>query len=306
MSYIIVPAVLALVAKIAVLVLSRKAKPASKLFLPIVILFAIHNLCEVLILWDFLRGVEGAMMVKTYYVLTVVGWSMIFLYAHNISSIKVKKPEVILIAAPLLLVSMIAFSGLIVSGSTVIEHSLTAVRGDFYWIWQMFCVTAVVATCLILWLGFRNSKDHFVEIQCVYAGFALAPLVLANFLILSLMAFGFNVNAVVIVPIATTLFVAILLASEYQHKLTDIRRYIPWSDERKTVQKIMEVFSDYSRDDIEYRQAVSEIERLLVMQKYDKSEGNASVTAGKMGMPRSSLYSIFNRLEIESRGDKKS
>ena len=81
--------------------------------------------------------------------------------------------------------------------------------------------------------------------------------------------------------------------------MTDVRRFIPFSDERQTSNHIMDIFSSYAQDKVNYRDAVSSIEKLLVEHKYDKNDRNATYAAEKMGMPRSSLYSLFNRLEIK-------
>ena len=115
------------------------------------------------------------------------------------------------------------------------------------------------------------------------------------------MALNLNINATVFVPIMISVFLYITVKSEAQHKLTDLRRFMPFSPERKTSQDIMELFSSYARDETTYRESVNEIEKLLVMHKYNKNEKNASATAETMGMPRSSLYSIFNRLGIKTK-----
>jgi len=60
----------------------------------------------------------------------------------------------------------------------------------------------------------------------------------------------------------------------------------------------MDIFSTYSQDKLSYRDAVSHIEKLMVEHKYEKNNRNATYAAEKMGMPRSSLYSLFNRLQI--------
>lgn len=306
MYYIVIPAVLALIAKLAVLLVSSKHKPESNLFIPLILLFAVINLCEILGLWEFLHGLEGLMMLKAYYALTIAGWCVIYLYVVDITGLNFRKVKMLVISSSVLLAAVTIGTNGVVAGVDVLNYSMTVSRGNLYVLWQAFCLTAVAATCGSLWIGYKKAKEHLMEIRCVYTAMALAPIILVSLFLLVVMSLGYQINAVVFMPVATSLFLVIMLASEYQHRLTDIRRFLPASDERKTSSKIMEIFSSYSRDDIEYRQAVSEIERLLVLHKYDKNKGNASETAGKMGMPRSSLYSIFNRLEIESRGDQKS
>ena len=66
----------------------------------------------------------------------------------------------------------------------------------------------------------------------------------------------------------------------------------------------MDIFSRYAQDEVNYRDGMAEIEKLLVLHKHSKSEGNVSQTAASMDIPRSSLYSIFRRLEIEVKEKK--
>lgn len=61
------------------------------------------------------------------------------------------------------------------------------------------------------------------------------------------------------------------------------------------------IFSAYARDNVDYRDAISQIEKLLVIRKFNKNKGNASATAALVRMLSSSLYSIFNRLKIDTK-----
>lgn len=304
MSYIVIPALIAFLVKLVVLVLSSQNKSTSKVFLVLMVLFAVHNLCEMLIVWDYLHQLDGSMVLRSYYALTVAGLCAIFMYACEVSHYSLPIMSKLKGALSLLLCGLIFLTDYVVSGSTLISYSITVQKGTLYLVWQLYCIATLIATVTVILLGFRHAKEHRVEIQCIYTFMALMPLIVVCFIVLGLMAWGFRVNGVISIPIATTLFIVIMVISEYQHRLTDVRRFIPWSSEYKTSRKIMDIFSNYSRDKIDYREAIGEIERLLVLQKYDKNSGNASETANKMGMPRSSLYSIFNRLKIESRGDK--
>ncbi|MFQ3226741.1 MAG: hypothetical protein ACI8RW_000119 [Porticoccaceae bacterium] len=71
--------------------------------------------------------------------------------------------------------------------------------------------------------------------------------------------------------------------------MADIRRLLPGSPERQACNEIMDAFSQYARDDVSYREAVSDIERLLVLYKYQKNHDNARATA-----EQASLVTLFN------------
>jgi len=189
----------------------------------------------------------------------------------------------------------------IVVGSRSIEYSITAVKGSAYVIFQAFSVGLISLAVTMLIRGYRKANSHQRQIRCASTILAILPTVLACLILLLIMSLGYQLNATAIIPITMMAFILITLASEGSHKLTDIRRYIPGSVERRSSREVMDICTSYSRDEISYRDAVSQIERVLVVHKYQKNGKNASVTAELMGMPRSSLYSIFNRLKIESK-----
>ena len=306
MSLIVLPSIIALILKILILGVTKMNSGKYQLFSAVIIAMASLNVAEIILLLSHANEIAVFYIVKAYYVLTLISLSAVIAYTAEVAQQKNKLFKVAPIAISVVLSVLILFTPYVISGVELLSYASTAKAGGFYWMWQISSATMIISVFLIARSGYVKTKNHQIEIRCIYIGLSFLPLALASLSILFLMGLGYQINAVASLSIASTMFLLILLASEYQHRLTDVRRFIPGSSERRASGKIMKIFSDYSRDDIDYRQAVSEIERLLVMQKYDKSEGNASVTAGKMGMPRSSLYSIFNRLEIESRGDKKS
>lgn len=299
MSIYVIPAIIALAFKIFILFVSRRGGRMSNHFVFMVLVFAFHNLCEVLCFWEYFHNIKGEYLLRTYYVISLLGLLAIGLHCSRVSGQGGKLFEIAMLITSAIVSLLILFTDMIVSGTTSWGYIFTAMRGEFYWIFQVVSLNSIVCISGLLVLGYRKSENHDSQIQCVYMGLALLPLICAMVLVISLMNFGFKINAAAILPIATTLVLFCILASERRHKLTDVRRFIPYSDERKTSNEIMEIFSSYARDESNYRDAVSDIERLLVQHKYKKNDCNASSAAELMGMPRSSLYSLFNRLNIK-------
>jgi hypothetical protein len=236
-----------------------------------------------------------------YYVISIA--SLLFISWYVASLVSLRDSIHIKVTTPLclIIVALVLATDLIVSGSTPLSYILTATRGPLYWIFQLLSIVLLTSILAQLFTAYFKADTHIVEIRIAYTAMALVPLFVTMLLVFILMNLGVLINATVLLPFATTLFLIITLASEYQHKLTDVRRFLPFSDERRTSNEIMEIFSSYARDDANYRDSISEIERLLVLHKLNKADGNASLTAEQMGMPRSSLYSIFNRLKIKVR-----
>ncbi len=306
MSVIVLPAIIALMIKVGVLTITMREHKKDLMFNLVIVAFAALNLAEItLLVRHIATSFASLYLIKSYYLLATVCLALVILYVVRATEQNYKWLVPMLATIVIGMSALIMFSSLVIADVKLYSYASTAVPGVMYWLWQLVALVLLIGVCLLSVLGYCKAKNHQVEIRSVYVGCALAPLILFSVIILGLMFMGFQVTAVVSTSIGSSLFVVIMLASEYQHKLTDVRRFIPWSNERRSSRKIMEIFSGYSRDELDYRDAVSEIERLLVLHKYDKNQGNASETAGKMGIPRSSLYSAFNRLNIKAKGETK-
>jgi len=262
--------------------------------------FSFLNLCEVLVFLSMDSSLVDY-FIRAYYAGALLSLGLVSLYAAEVSESQNKALThgVIFVIAAFAILSVC--TDVIVVGSRSIEYSITAVKGSAYVIFQAFSVGLISLAVTMLIRGYRKANSHQRQIRCASTILAILPTVLACLILLLIMSLGYQLNATAIIPITMMAFILITLASEGSHKLTDIRRYIPGSVERRSSREVMDICTSYSRDEISYRDAVSQIERVLVVHKYQKNGKNASVTAELMGMPRSSLYSIFNRLKIESK-----
>lgn len=301
MSIYILPAVLALAIKLMILGFSVKGRHQSSVFITMVLILALHNVCEVLGFLEFFDTGPKEYLLRLYYATTIWVTTFMLVYAIEVSRLKLTNWRYgFMLVAAVISVSVL-YTNTVVAGAESLGYIMTVVKGPHYWLFQLYVVAALLAIFPVIVIGYRRTNQHIVELQSIYTLFALAPLIIVGFSILLLMNIGVKVNAAAVIPIASTLFLLITLKSEYRHRLTDVRRFIPFSAERRAANEIMEICSRYSRDEMPYRDGINEIERILVMQKYQKAKGNASATAESMGMPRSSLYSIFNRLNIDTK-----
>lgn len=301
MNVYVVPAILAFFVKLIVLFLGQRAPNANKVFIFMVMIFAFHNVCEILIFLEVFNGVKSDYLLKVYYTVSII--SLLSINCFVASLVDLTKSLVVKVLTPICFVVIILLltTDLVVIGSVPLAYTVTAMQGQFYWLFQLLSAVLLLSIFAQSYATYTMTSSHITQIRSLYIAIALAPLLIIAFLVMILMNMGFQINGAILFPFATTLFFIITLASEYQHKLTDVRRFLPFSDERRSSNEIMEVFSSYARDDANYRDSVSQIERLLVLHKLNKADGNASLTAEQMGMPRSSLYSIFNRLQINLR-----
>jgi hypothetical protein len=244
-------------------------------------------------------------LMRAYYSISLLGLCSVFAYVLSVVRSSAKRVLLSVYLSALFLSVLIIFSDIIIAGIEPLGHTRTAIRGDMYYIFQGFALMMLGLIIASLVRGYLQPKDHLMQIQCSYSLIAILPLLIANLGLLLVMAIGYNVNAAIVMPVVLVAFILITLVGESKHRITDVRRFMPYSAERHTSNQIMEIFSSFSRDEISYRNGISDIERLLVLHKYQKNGGNASATAQLMKMPRSSLYSIFHRLGIDPENNAK-
>ncbi len=280
------------------------------LFTTMVLIMAGHNISELLGYIQFADGFVTDKILRWYYLMTVGSLALITLYSKEVSRLHAEGEIASKLITLAILISAVAigaafmFSDILVLGAHSIGYSATADHGAFYWLFQVYALLSFGVIVAYLIAGYLGSSQHQVQIQCGYTLLALAPIVITSLILLGLMRLGFDVNAALVMPLASAMFLVITLKGERLHGMFDIRRHIPMSLERKTSAEIMEIFSQYSQDRVNYRDALNEIEKLLVTHKHQKHGGNVSSTAASMELPRSSLYSIFRRLEIDLKDEK--
>jgi len=301
MNLIVLPALLALIVNFAVVWAASRGSNKTRGFIPLVLSCSMLNLCEVIAGYQGWSLAALEFILRSYYCFALVALSMVMLYAAEISKYQTSKLNWSIGVVVALISLLVLFSDLIVSGVHSIGYSVSADRGFAYIVFQLFSLGLLISTGVMLIFGYRSATTHEQQIKCSGTALAIMPNFVAALTLLILMWLGIKINAVMILPSTMMAFILITLASEERHQLTDIRRFIPGSAERCSSREVMEICNNYARDEISYRDAISEIERVLVLHKYQKNHKNASATAELMGMPRSSLYSIFNRLKIESK-----
>ncbi len=299
MSIYIIPAILAFIVNCFVLIKIKQNKKQSKAFIGLVLIFLVHHTAEILSFIEFFKNGQIIYVLKIYYIATLWFLVVTLIYANEISQVNSQLYKIIAISLTIPVSIFIMFSSSIITGANSLGYVMTAVKGPYYFLFQSLVIGFLVSVFILLFNGYKNAKNSLIEIQCIYMLLAFIPILIAGIGIVLVMALGFKVNAIAIIPIATSLFLVIVMKSEHEHKLTDIRRFMPFSSERQTSHEIMEIYSNYSQDEISYRECITKIEKLLVLHKYTEKNKNASATAESMGMPRSSLYSIFNRLKID-------
>ncbi|NNC99048.1 MAG: hypothetical protein HKN85_02585 [Gammaproteobacteria bacterium] len=295
MSYFIIPALIALALKLYILLVVHHSR-ASRLFYGMILIFALHNLCEVTAYIQFANGTISEFLLRAYYAITFCLLSYMCLYSIEVSKLEKLKSLMLPLCGWTIVASTMAFAtDYLVSGIEPIGYSATAVKGSLYWIFSVTTLGSLIFVVVTLMYGYRHAATSRVQIQCLYTLFAMLPLVLVGFAIIPLMNMGYKINAAGVLPICTTLFLIITLKSESKHRFTDIRRFLPFSPERRTALEVQNIISRYSMDEISYKELTKDFEKIVIKHKLEKAGESVSAAARAMQMKRSTLYSMLDR-----------
>lgn len=308
MSIYFVPALIGLLFKLFVLVYVLKGGKASTLFLSLVVVFAIHNAIEIFGYFNFANlGYANDVTVdaffRLYYVATV--YLILYVFMHGLSVSQLENPILngSLISVATLLSIVLLFTDQIVAGQYLIGYSMTAVKGPLYWWFAAFILIFLTANIGTLAYGYKNAKSQIESVRVSHSFYALAPIMIAFTLAIIFKMADIGVNATGLVPIATALFLAIVLKTEDKHKLSDLRRLMPLSPERHTTAAFMDLLDEYiqnSNKENVYKELQTGVEKEIIKYSLAKCDGNITNTAKMMGLKnRSTLYSMMNRLELD-------
>jgi len=302
MSVYYLPALVGLIFKFVILGYALKDQNVSRTLVALIFIFAWHNSIELMGYLKFLDDQSVANLFRIYYAVTILGLMAIAIHSLVVSKIYTKGLFTGLIVLALPLILAVLLSDIIVAGNISIGYSVAAIKGQYYSVFSFYTLVCIVLTVSVLVRGYIKSKNHLDSIACLYSLFALAPLLIVGIVVLALKTLDININSAGIVPITTTLFLYIILKSESQHNFTDIRRFLPFSDERKTAIELLELTDIYSRKAYEnesYNEFRNGMETRIILYTLNKCKGNITEASKMMGLQnRSTLYSMMNRLGI--------
>ncbi|MCH2191527.1 MAG: hypothetical protein MK188_11435 [Gammaproteobacteria bacterium] len=303
MNIYFLPSLLSLAFNLFVLAYVIRGGSVSRVFTTIVVVFAIHNGIE---FFGYLLDANPATvetMFRLYYVATVFVMLYMLLYALSVSKLESLITTSISIGIATVLSCLILFFDSVVAGVYSIGYSVSATKGEYYNLFSLYIFSTLLLGFITTYIGHLRAKSELDSMRCLHSLLALTPitLVFATAMIFKILNIG--INATGLVPIATALFLAIMLKTESRHKLSNLRRLLPLSLERQTTARMMDLLDEYiknaHKEDV-YKDLQSGIEKEIINYSLKKCENNVTSTAKLMGLKnRSTLYSMINRLDID-------
>jgi len=298
MSLVLLPASISLLLKLFIFWTVAKGGRVSVVFLSLIAIFAVHNAVEILTL-----SYQAEQILRPFYIITVFTIMYITLHALTVSETINKVITASLVITATALSSLILLSDLIIAGHYSIGYSITAIEGSYYWLFIAAAGVGMLVSVCVLVYGQRNSSTQIQATRCLYSLYALIPMFVVTLITLACKLLDIPLNATAITPIATTLFLFIVIKTESKHKLSEIKRLLPMSLERKTADNFLSMLDEYvqnSNQENVYKNLQASIEREIICYSLAKSNNNITHTANMMGLKnRSTLYSMLNRHNID-------
>ena len=302
MSIFFIPALISLLLKLYVLMKNVARDKISILFLSLIIVFALHNAVELFGYFSLLKNGHVPHFFRPYYVITIYLISYLLLHGLQVAGYINRLITSAVLSIATLLAGLIVFSNLIVEGHVRVSYTVTAIEGQYYSIFSAFIIISLIATTTTLIHGYKNANTSLQSQRCLYSLYALAPIILAFTIAIIGKITQINLTAAGIVPIATTLFLLIILKTESQHQLSDIRKFLPLSLEKKTSNNFMSILDHYMSHQNEeniFKTIQSNVEKEIISYSLEKCDYNVAKTTKMMGLKnRSTLYSMIKRHDI--------
>ena len=294
MSWLILPAVLALLIKLYMLAKQYKKTWINYKWISLVGSLAALNLSEVLIYSSYINANYSDFILRSYFIFYCISLTYSCAYVSNTDKYPIQKFVLYahyLIA--LLLTCSFFTSTAMINGYSDNGIFVTAIKGDYFWAFQCFLITSVSLSLASLIFNYLSEDDKSIKIGYAYTMLGFAPLGITILVISTLMLLGFNANGSGLIPIATTLFLLITATGKSPHLLkNDPRALVPITKEAELQRIFSKVRTQSSLGRMPLKDAINTIEFQIISYTLNKNSGNMSLTARDLGMSRSTLYGL--------------
>lgn len=316
---ILLPAFIALCLKLFVLAYALREKTSDVSLLQLVSFLALHNLAEIGAIGTYLAGSDAGLMMKIYYASTILLVCSIASYAATISKLFTSSVlQYWITSIGSVIAVVIVLSDLMIAGATGIGYTVTAIKGHYYGVFSVSVLACFAMTIYALVAGYISTNNKDIQLKCAYMGFALMPGIIAASAVMGLMALGFKLNASAVIPVASALFLVIIIASERKHKLIDIRWWLPGSSQRRVAIELLRIARRYGFGSQTLGETMEQAEAVFLKfkleqyrfkpgskdQRYESHLYNISAAAKDMGMSRGTLYSKLKRYGIAVKAER--
>ena len=290
------PALIALLIKGYILLLSINKAKTNTVFFTLVFAFSAHNLSEVVAYLQYYNGNVSTFLFRIYYAATIVMLGSLALYIIDVCQLKYSKALYSIISVSALTLStLIFFTDFVVAGVRDIGYAVTAERSSLFFLFEAYVLAVIIFAFAALSWKILNSESKVTMMKCLYSLIGFLPIIIFGFIVIPAMRMGFEFNAALALPLCTTFFVVLITLSERKHGLTDLRLLIPFTNEKRVANRIKAITSDYLLGLVDHKEFTRQIEIISLEYNLKEAKGNITKTSQLMGSHRTTVYSMINK-----------
>ncbi len=225
------PALIALLFKCYLLFLSVTNKHViNKYLVAVISLLAVMNIIEFIYFVDFGHNKYFAFneyLLRIYYVVAIFTLICIVKLTSSLTGIYLQFYSLVHIFG-ICLIPLITFTNYLIVGADLNENSIASATGTYYILFQIFVITQIMTSLLLLTLSiFNEKKDILIRAKSSVILVSLLPGLFTIFVVMFAMELQVRINLALILPVVSTIFVWGCLYAAVNHRVIDFSIFLP-------------------------------------------------------------------------------
>ena len=282
-------AAIAFVIKCAILFNIQIKDRVSQAFVLLCLFIVVQNAVEFLGYFTYLKSPSlGELFIHFYLIAAYFVFPSLLVYALAL----VNSPwysRVRLTAYSISFVIALAHAGgLVVDGFVFLGWSVITEPGPLYWAAMSYVLLCCVTVVSLLFYQHRTNSNHEIRHNTRVTLWAFTPIVAVAAVVLGLRLIGFNSSSAVSLPMATVIFLYVMLLHTNGNLF--------WlSTKLKSILVIMKMDHNVSFEEI-----IRELEKVRIQEALKLTGGQQKIAAELLGIPPSTLNKRLTKYSIDA------
>ena len=261
----------------------------SRAFVTLCLFFVIQNAVEFLGYFTYLKSAAmGEFFIHLYMLTLFFIFPSLLILAMALTESPWFAGARLLCYGLSVLITIAYLGGLVVDGFIFLGWSVITEPGPLYWAAMVFVLLCCLGAVLHLLYQYRNNPSAEIRHNARVNLLAFSPIIAVAIGVLSLRIAGFNSSSAVSLPIATVIFLYIML-------LHNNGSLFWFSTKVKSILVIMRMDQSASFDAI-----IQELEKMRIQEALKQTDGQQKNAAELLGVAASTLNKRLNKYSIDA------
>lgn len=300
MEMLLLPALLAIVIKIAIFIRYGESLLRDNINLALFLIAACFlNLIEMFGYEDNYQGNTMLVILLAYYCSATFLIHSYLNLAIQFSGFTWRLITVrrVLNALLALMVINIIFNRNLIAGGEYTDITITRVPGSAYWIIQAYLIFGIILGTTLLTRGYKRLSSNHARQRCFVMLLSTLPPIMVTFAILGTMAAGSSITAAQFMPVAITAMLGMIVYAEEKTRLFKLLAMVPYSRERKLHNQVIAKLTDcvsisdnpQLENSLNLKQMMREFEGSVVEHTVGYYSGNQKMAAQALGVSEATI-----------------